>query len=378
MNCPHCGTSNDNQSKFCLKCGRPTVSSGNAPKPVVVPPTPSSASPGNPVTRMRSLTTSQPTGPSQPPTQAAQSPPQHAAAPPPPPPASTFQSRPQVNAQQRQTNQPPTRAYSQQQVQQSQYSSNPSSQKNLSALNIWGPFAGYGARRRHLGWLMDGQGSRYQDLTNQIGNRFNKRNIPDVQISRQNLTAKGLLVETRPYFLLKRGLVTLGLKVSVFGNDLFISMATYLKPPISNFRVILFLGAGAFALIGGPILNGILNTALGNISSNLMGGGLFGGSSSGGSDLSGLLMPVMCFFGPLWSLTIIGLYIALFYSFYKWLTEKDFLALLRVKPNEFNEDDLMAMEKAVEQTIRSSLDDIGLNPADLRPAAVQGQEQRLI
>jgi len=35
--------------------------------------------------------------------------------------------------------------------------------------------------------------------------------------------------------------------------------------------------------------------------------------------------------------------------------------------NEFNEDDLMALEKAVEQTVRVSLDEIGLDPDDLKP-----------
>ena len=75
---------------------------------------------------------------------------------------------------------------------------------------------------------------------------------------------------------------------------------------------------------------------------------------------------------------VIGLYLALIFSIYKYFTEKDFLAILRTRPNEFDEDDLMALEKAVEQTVRSSLDDIGLNPADLKPAAVQGNEIRLI
>jgi hypothetical protein len=39
---------------------------------------------------------------------------------------------------------------------------------------------------------------------------------------------------------------------------------------------------------------------------------------------------------------------------------------LRVSPNEFHENDLMAMEKAVEQTVRISLDELGLDPADLQ------------
>jgi len=248
--------------------------------------------------------------------------------------------------------------------------------QTVSALNIWGPFAGFGARRRHVGWLMDGQGGRADDLINRISQRFNERRIPGVQVTQERLTAKGVLVEVRPYFILKRGLVSLGLNITTFGKDLFISLVTYLKPPISNFRVMLLGAAIVFALIGGPIMSGMINAAVASMQSNLMGG--FLGGTNNSTDLSGLLVPVFCLIGPLWSVTLLGLQIGFFYSLYKWLVEKDFLALLRVKPNEFNEDDLMALEKAVEQTVRASLDDIGLNPADLKSAAVQGQETRLI
>jgi hypothetical protein len=205
-----------------------------------------------------------------------------------------------------------------------------------------------------------------------------ERQIAGVTVTRENLTAKGVLVETRPYFLIRKNLVSLALNVGAFGKDLFISMATYLKPPISNFRVIALGVAVLFAMIGGPVMYAMVNMAISSVQSRLTGGLFGGGYSNSGPDFSGLLMPVICLVGPLWTLDWIILQIGFLYSLYKWLTEKDFLALLRVSPNEFNEDDLMALEKAVEQTVRSGLDDIGLNPADLKPAAVQGHEQRLI
>jgi len=90
---------------------------------------------------------------------------------------------------------------------------------------------------------------------------------------------------------------------------------------------------------------------------------MFGG---GGSDVNGL-MNLLCLVGPLGTLNTILLLIWFCYSAYKWLTVRDFLAPLRVSPNEFNEDDLMALEKAVEQTVRISLDEIGLDPDDLKP-----------
>ncbi|GAB4400679.1 MAG: hypothetical protein OHK0031_19240 [Anaerolineales bacterium] len=174
-------------------------------------------------------------------------------------------------------------------------------------------------------------------------------------------------MESRPYFIIQRGLISLGLNIGAFGRDLFISMATYIKPPISNFRAIL---AGLSALMfigGGPILAGMLGGAASGFS--LMGDN---------SGAIGSLLSVLCCLGPVWGINALVFPLLLLFSAYKWLTEKDFLALLRVSPNEFNEDDLMALEKAVEQTVRSGLDDIGLNPAELHPAATLGNEQRLI
>jgi hypothetical protein len=90
--------------------------------------------------------------------------------------------------------------------------------------------------------------------------------------------------------------------------------------------------------------------------------GLFGGVSPDFDPILNLL----CVVGPLGLLNSLLLIILLLYSGYKWLTERDLLAALRVTPNEFNEDDLMAVSKAVEQTVHICMDEIGLNPDDLK------------
>ena len=223
---------------------------------------------------------------------------------------------------------------------------------------------------------MDNQALRHTDLLKQVNKRLRERQIPGIDVRWETLTARGIIVESRPYFIIKRGLVSLGLNIGSFGKDLFISMATYLKPPISNFRVLILIGCILFALIGGPMMQWMMNIAVSSIQSQVMQsmGGLFGNSSGYNSspDFSGLALFVLCIIGPLWTLDWIGLQLASIFSIYKFLTEKDLFALLRVQPNEFNEDDMMALEKAVEQTVRAGLDDIGLNSADLKPASVQG------
>jgi hypothetical protein len=175
-----------------------------------------------------------------------------------------------------------------------------------------------------------------------------------------------VIVESRPYFLVHRGLVTLGLYISQFGKDLFVSQASYLKPPISNVRIIVLGLMTMFALFTLFIFPSMLNDAF----MDMLGGlSFFGGSgASSGPSIGSLL----CVVGPLGTLNLLALALFIIYSLYKFVTEKDILAGLRVSPNEFNEDDLMATEKAVEQTVRISLDEIGLNSDDLKPIAVDG------
>jgi hypothetical protein len=356
MNCPHCGTPNASQNRFCLKCGKPIAPQNSQQQPTG----------GG---RMSNLTQGLPRQaaaprPQQP--EPANFPPQQPAYPPQqpiyPPQQNNYPPIPQQDQfpmQQNYQNVP--------MMQQQEYISPSSGQVGLSMLNIWGPFAGYGTRRRHVGWLMDGKASHLSDLVQRIRQRMQERQVPGMQTAWQVLTAKGLMVETRPYFLIHKGLATLGLNVSTFGKDLFISIATYIKPPISNFRAML---AGASALlfaVGGPMIGSAIGASASGLS-------MFGDNSGA----MGGLLATLCCLGPVWSINALVFPLLLLFSAYKWLTERDFFALLRVAPNEFNEDDLMAMEKAVEQTVRVSLDDIGLNPAELHPAAAQGQESRLI
>ena len=328
MICPKCGFQNEPSYRFCMRCGSPL-----AQQPIASPPQ-------VPVNAF--VSTPPPPAPSQPPIQSQ----------PVPPPV------PQQPTQQPVGYQPP--------MSQTYPSSAPAyggmQQPQTSSLNIWGPFAGRGARRRHIGWLMDGRGDRAPELVQRIASKFNDRQIPNTNLTHENLTAKGLWVETRPYFILRRGLVTLALNISQVGRDLFISLASYIKPPISNFRVLVVGLMSLLWLFTTFAVPSMISTAA-DKALNGLAGGLFGGG--GTPDTSGLLF-LLCFLGPIGLINGLLLLAFLGFSVYKWLTEKDFLAGLRVKPNEFNEDDLMAMEKAVEQTVRLSLDEIGLDPNDLK------------
>lgn len=230
-----------------------------------------------------------------------------------------------------------------------------------SWLNIWGPFAGYGNRRRHIGWLMNGQGGRVPELIKRVEARFREREIQHAFFYPQILTGRGVFVEQRNYFILQRGLASLALYISKFGRDLFISQASYLKPPVSNFRVL--------AVVGMILFQGYAAYNSYGVSQKIPRLSYLPDSEMYWAFFSA------CILGPLALLCFLAFMGLLFFSAYKWLTEKDFFAALRVPPNEFNEDDLMAMEKAVEETVRQSLTDLKLNPDDLKMTSTERGRQ---
>jgi hypothetical protein len=299
-----------------------------------------------------------------PPPQAYNQPPAYT----PPPPQPQPSAYPLPNAQQ--PGYPP-QTYQQQQMQRSAPpgyypTPQPYMHDNTSLVNIWGPFAGFGTRRKHMGWLLDNRGDSANNLIDQVRNGFANRQIEGVSISQETLIARGLLVEMRNYFLLRKRLASVGLYINNFGKDLYLSIVTYLKPPVSNVRVLLLAISVLFGLFSTfvfpAMLNSALNDAFSGVSSSLFGGGGSTPSADG-------LLTLLCLIGPAGFINSLALTIFVIYSCYKWVTEKDILAGLRTTPNEFNEDDLMAMEKAAEQTVRMAMDELGLDPTNLKPVA---------
>ena len=73
---------------------------------------------------------------------------------------------------------------------------------------------------------MDGKGEHAENLRNRVDEMFEERQISMSSLSHKDLTAKGLLIEKRKYFILQRGLVSVALYITKYGKDLFISLAS--------------------------------------------------------------------------------------------------------------------------------------------------------
>jgi hypothetical protein len=239
---------------------------------------------------------------------------------------------------------------------------------NDSTFNVWGPFAGYGTRGRHVAWLINDHGDQADALRDVVRARFERREIPDATVERVTLTRRGIMVDSRPYFLLRRKLATAGLYITRFGQDLYVSQVTYFKGPFSNARILVV----ALLLLIFFITPIFASGTLGSLASSFS---LFGRSSS--PDFGGML-GFFCCLGPLYPIALIAVPLLLMYSVFKWISDKDFLAALRTSPNEFDTDDIVALEKSVEQTVRESLDVVGIEQQLMPPADEYGFRRRLI
>lgn len=233
--------------------------------------------------------------------------------------------------------------------------------------NVWGPFAGRGARGRHAAWLLNDKGVQAEQLRDAVIERFIRRNIPDAVVEEATLVRRGILVDSRPFFLVRRNLSTVGLYLARFGRDLYISQVTYAKSPMSAWRVAIL----ALLVLFIPGYTAIYNHAAANIPQSA---GFLGLQLPDFRPLIGLT----CCLGPFYLLDYLALGLLVLFSLYKWLTDKDILAALRVSPNEFDIDDTVSLEKAVEQTVREALDSLGLESRVLMPPAPERSVIRLI
>jgi hypothetical protein len=226
----------------------------------------------------------------------------------------------------------------------------------VALLNIWGPFAGYGARGRHVSWLLDNLGDKATALHQAVTERFNQRQIPSSRMHWVTLLGKGIIVERRPFYFIQRGITTAALYIGQFGEDLYISQVTYAKGPINNLRVAILGAMIFFHLYFVFGYAGSLERSIGRVNPLSPGGEI------------GSIFFLLCVIGPVGLINAFLLFLVFLYSAYKWLADRDFLAILRTPPNEFQLDDINALEKAVEETVRQSLDKIGIDMELMPPA----------
>jgi len=255
--------------------------------------------------------------------------------------------------------------------------------QGTAIISFHDPFAGFGQRGRFASWLLSNLGDRAEELRNAVTRRFSERQIPDTRINYHKLTGKGLLAESREYYMARRKGISVGLHISRFGRDLYISVVTYYKGNISLGRVLVaLLMVALLVIVPAAIFFGSLEfTTYSSMQDSTQSYAILewiNKTIQSIQDILPAIVTVACCVMPLVLLDAIMLNLGFLYSVYKTFTDKDPWILLRTPPNEFQEDDIVSLERAVEDTVREALDTIGINSQLLSSAPKGEWRKRLI
>ena len=236
--------------------------------------------------------------------------------------------------------------------------------------SISDPFASFGRRGRFDSWLLSNFGDVAEDLRNAVTEQFGKRQIPGTRITFEKLSGKGLRAEVREYYIIRHKAISVGLYISRFGKDLYISMVTYYNGDISFGKTAFLLALIVSLTIGSSAFISKLTSSTETYQSALF-------TAPSMPDFSDLVT-ALCLLGPF--LTLIAFSIILFFVnvIYKVFMGQDPWGLLRVPPDEFLLDDIVALETAVEETVKQALDSISIDRSLLEPIPQKGWRERLI
>ncbi len=216
-------------------------------------------------------------------------------------------------------------------------------------LNIWGPFAGQGKPRRHAAWLVKDRGEQSAVILPGVLADLQSRQVPGMVVYQTMLPGRAIAATARPYLLLRRGPALVGLYAEPCGRDLYLSLASYVRTPLDPWRIgllVLMVLAWLFMVFVFP---GWLGDA-GQIALATIGNSAFGAQAASPSDF----FYVLCVVGIPGALNNFALLAFLVFSLYRWLTQRDALAALRIPANEFFEDDRLLMEKLAADALRQA------------------------
>ncbi len=218
-------------------------------------------------------------------------------------------------------------------------------------------FAGRGKLIMHHSWLLSGENAYAHSgaVHSSVLNNLQQRKIVGLSASAEKLMERGVAMEERDYATAHRGISTVFVFASPAGKDLYISRATTALPAINFIRVIILCILALIMIIGWlsptPLTYSIYGTSL-------------------------QVNPILIICWVLSFPILVFLIIMLVLSFVSWLVEKDFLVYLRFNTlNDFQIDDIAMLEQVVDDTIRGSVANVGLDASKvMSPLPVQSYQ----
>lgn len=217
--------------------------------------------------------------------------------------------------------------------------------QDRASFNIWSPFVRFGSRGDTVNWLLPKLAPMRDNLNLSLSAKFRAQCIPAANITYQVFNGQGISAERRPFYTIQQGLTTVIVFVGAFGDDLYISQTLFIKRPIAPARIVFLLALLGIVVI--PIF--MILSGFGSVMSS------YGGSSSASLLLGAFCL--ICGFPLSFPVVMLGA----LYTVLRFFIDRDYLFLLRGGVSDFQQDDIVALQKAVEHTVRTALSELELS-----------------
>ncbi|HEY0753523.1 MAG TPA: hypothetical protein VGD98_06140 [Ktedonobacteraceae bacterium] len=206
-------------------------------------------------------------------------------------------------------------------------------------------FAGKGTPVHHQSWLIDSKQVASQGLTGGFINNLQKQNVQNMIIETERLREHGMVLEVRDYIKVRYNTASVFVYMAPMGQNLYISRTSTIQQPYSKVRIAVLIALAVLMLIS------VLLYAVINPTYDPLNVGAFGFVDTLKSFF------FYAFFGLLFFFVI-----ALLRSVVFFLTDKDFLAVLRPnRLNDFSLDALSLIEQTTDKALRLTLQEAGLD-----------------
>ena len=210
-------------------------------------------------------------------------------------------------------------------------------------------FAGKGTPVHHQSWLLEGKQVSPQTLNSAFITNLQKQGVMGVTVGPERLREQGAVMEERDYVKVRYGASSVFVYIAPMGQNLYISRTSTIQQPYSRVRIAVLATLAVLMLIS------LLLFAVINPSAAI-------DAATGSPGAFGFLDVLKIFFQYAFFGLFFFFIIAALRSLVFWLTDNDFLAILR--PNrlsDFSLDALSSIEQTTDKALQITLQEAGLD-----------------
>ena len=219
-------------------------------------------------------------------------------------------------------------------------------------------FAGKGAPVRHQSWLIENNQVAPQTLNSAFITNLQKQGVMGVAVEHERLREQGVVMEERDYTRVRYGASSVFVYLAPMGQNLYISRTSTIQQPYSKVRMAVLIVLAVLLLLS-LICYAVINPAYDPLN----------------PGASGVFDTLKSFFFYSFLGLLFFFIIAALRSLVFWLTDKDFLALLRPnRLNDFSLDALSSIEQTTDKALRATLKDAGLDIEAVQPQVSTPQQ----